>query len=232
MIKYGQQNVMITGGAEEMHVAGAAVFDVVYATSKQNDHPDKTPRPFDIDRDGLVAGEGAATLILESLDHARQRGAHIWAEVVGFATNCDGAHMVNPSTEGMQHVMQTALQDANLPPEAIDYVNAHATATEVGDIAESHATAACFSRPVPISSLKSYTGHTFGACGALEALLCIHMMAEGWLAPTINLDRVDPRCAELDYLTDIRPCRPTYIMSNNFAFGGINTSLIFKRWDS
>jgi 3-oxoacyl-[acyl-carrier-protein] synthase II len=230
-IKYGRQDLMIAGGAEELHVASAVVFDVVYATSKQNEHPDKTPRPFDVDRDGLVAGEGAATLILESLDHAQQRGAPILAEIVGFATNCDGAHMVNPSTEGMQQVMELALQDATLSPDAIDYVNAHATATEVGDIAESHATVACFKRLIPISSLKSYMGHTFGACGAVEAWLCIQMMSEGWLAPTINLDRVDPRCAELDYLTDTRFCQPTYIMSNNFAFGGINTSLILKRWD-
>jgi len=231
-IKYGRQNIMIAGGAEELHVASAVVFDVVYATSKQNEHPDKTPRPFDVDRDGLVAGEGAATLILESLDHAQQRGVPILAEIVGFATNCDGAHMVNPSIEGMQQVMKLALHEADLSPQAIDYVNAHATATEVGDIAESHATAACFKRLIPISSLKSYLGHTFGACGAVEAWLCIHMMSEGWLAPTINLDRVDPRCAELDYLTDVRSCQSTYIMSNNFAFGGINTSLIFKRWDS
>ncbi|MBM4254632.1 MAG: beta-ketoacyl-ACP synthase [Deltaproteobacteria bacterium] len=230
MIKYGRQQMMITGGAEELHVASAVVFDVVYATSKQNDHPDKTPRPFDVDRDGLVAAEGAATLILESLEHAQQRRAPILAEVVGFATNCDGEHMVNPSPEGMQQVMEMALQDAHLDPDMIDYVNAHATATEVGDIAESQATVACFKRPIPISALKSYMGHTFGACGALEAWLCIQMMAEGWLAPTINLDRVDPRCAELDYLTDIRPRQVDYVMSNNFAFGGINTSLIFKRW--
>ena len=151
---------------------------------------------------------------------------------MGFATNCDGAHMVNPSTEGMENVMRLALQDANLSSEAIDYVNAHATATEVGDIAESQATAACFKRPIPISSLKSYMGHTFGACGALEAWICLRAMAEGWLPPTINLDHVDPRCADLDYVTDIRRHAATYIMSNNFAFGGINTSLIFKRWGS
>ena len=231
-IKYGRQTCMIAGGAEELHVASAAIFDVLYATSKQNAQPHSTPRPFDADRDGLVAGEGAASLILESLDHAQQRGAPIVAEIVGFDTNCDGSHMVNPSADGMHRVMLQALQDAELSPDAIDYVNAHATATEVGDIAESQATAACFKRPIPISSLKSYMGHTFGACGAIEAWLCINMMAEGWLAPTMNLDRVDPRCAELDYLTDVRMCQPTYIMSNNFAFGGINTSLIFKRWDS
>jgi 3-oxoacyl-[acyl-carrier-protein] synthase II len=230
-IKYGRQDAMIAGGADELHIASAAVFDIIYATSTQNDHPETTPRPFDADRDGLVAGEGAATLILESLEHAQARGAPILAEIAGFATNCDGSHMVNPSAAGMQQVMTMALEDANLSPAAIDYVNAHATATEVGDIAESQATAACFQRQIPISSLKSYMGHTFGACGAIEAWLCIEMMHDGWLAPTINLDQVDPRCAPLDYLTEVRACQPTYIMSNNFAFGGVNTSLIIKRWE-
>jgi 3-oxoacyl-[acyl-carrier-protein] synthase II len=229
-IKDGRQDAMIAGGADELHIASAAVFDIIYATSTRNDHPEQTPRPFDADRDGLVVGEGAATLILESLEHAQARGAPILAEIAGFATNCDGTHMVNPSASGMQQVMAMALEDANLSPGAIDYVNAHATATEVGDIAESQATAACFQRHIPISSLKSYMGHTFGACGAIEAWLCIEMMHEGWLAPTINLDRVDPRCAPLDFLTEVRACQPTYIMSNNFAFGGVNTSLIIKRW--
>jgi 3-oxoacyl-[acyl-carrier-protein] synthase II len=231
-IKYGRQDAMIAGGADELHLASAAVFDIIYATSMRNDHPEQTPRPFDADRDGLVTGEGAATLILESLEHAQARNAPILAEIAGFATNCDGTHMVNPSASGMQQVMTTALEDARLSPDAIDYVNAHATATEVGDIAESQATAACFQRPIPISSLKSYMGHTFGACGAIEAWLCINMMHEGWLAPTINLDQVDPRCAPLDYLTEVRACRPTHIMSNNFAFGGVNTSLIIKRWEA
>jgi 3-oxoacyl-[acyl-carrier-protein] synthase II len=230
-IKYGQQDIMIAGGAEELHLAGAAVFDILYATSTRNDEPERTPRPFDVARDGLVAGEGAATLILESLEHAQKRGAPIYAEIAGFATNCDGAHIVNPSAEGMQQVMQLALRDARISPDAIAYVNAHATATEVGDIAEAAATAACFQRQIPISSLKSYMGHTFGACGALEAWICTHMMLEGWLAPTINLEQVDPRCAPLDYLTEARESCPKYIMSNNFAFGGINTSLILQRWD-
>jgi 3-oxoacyl-[acyl-carrier-protein] synthase II len=230
-IKYGRQEAMIAGGADELHIASAAVFDIIYATSTRNDHPEQTPRPFDAQRDGLVAGEGAATLILESLEHAQARGAPILAEIAGFATNCDGSHMVNPSAAGMQQVMTMALEDASLSPDAIDYVNAHATATEVGDIAESQATAACFQRRIPISSLKSYMGHTFGACGAIEAWLCIEMMHDGWLAPTINLDQVDPRCAPLEYLTEVRACQPTYIMSNNFAFGGVNTSLIIKRWE-
>ncbi len=230
-IKFGRQNVMLAGGAEELHLASAAIFDVLFATSKQNDTPHKTPRPFDVNRDGLVVGEGASTLILESLEHAQKRGAPILAELVGFATNCEGSHVVTPSREGMQAVMRQALDDAGLLPDQIDYVNAHATATEVGDIAESQATLDCFQRPVPISSLKSYMGHTLGACGAIEAWICIELLREGWLPPTINLEQVDPRCAALDYLTEVREAKLNYIMSNNFAFGGINTSLIFKRWE-
>jgi 3-oxoacyl-[acyl-carrier-protein] synthase II len=130
----------------------------------------------------------------------------------------------------MKAVMRQALKDASLSRDAIDYVNAHATATEAGDIAESHATAECFGRPIPISSLKSYMGHTLGACGAIEAWICIELMREGWMPPTINLDQVDARCAPLDYLTAPREASLNCVMSNNFAFGGINTSLIFKRW--
>lgn len=229
-IKFGCQDIMLAGGAEELHLSSAAVFDLLFATSTMNDRPDRTPRPFDADRDGLVVGEGAATLVLESLDHAQKRGAIILAEMVGFATNCEGSHVVTPSRKGMRAVMRQVLADAALSPDKIDYVNAHATATEAGDIAESQATADCFGHRIPISSLKSYMGHTLGACGALEAWICIELLREGWLPPTINLERVDPRCAPLDYLTDVREARLEYIMSNNFAFGGINTSLIFKQW--
>ena len=127
--------------------------------------------------------------------------------------------------------MELALADARLAPSEIGYINAHATATELGDIAESHATHRVFGGGVPISSLKSYFGHTLGACGALEAWITIEMMREGWFAPTLNLEEIDPRCAELDYLRgELRESSVDYVMSNNFAFGGVNTSLIFKRW--
>ena len=230
-IRNGLQDVMIAGGAEELHVICTAVFDIMYATSTRNREPHLTPRPFDADRDGLVIGEGAATFILEALDSAKKRGAPILAEIVGFATNGDGTHMVNPSAQGMAQVQRQALKSAAVHADNIDYVNAHGTATEVGDLAETEATADVFGRPVPIISLKSYMGHTLGACGALEAWLGVKMMNEGWLAPTINLERVDPRCGPLDYLTDVRETAVTYFMSNNFAFGGVNTSLIFKRWE-
>jgi 3-oxoacyl-[acyl-carrier-protein] synthase II len=232
-IRYGMQEVMIAGGAEEFHAIDAAVFDVLYATSARNDEPTRTPRPFDTKRDGLVVGEGAATFVLESLERARARGAPIHAEIVGFATNCDGKHITNPDAEGMQRVIELALRDAELPASAIGYVNAHATATEAGDIAESRATAAALGARVPISSLKGALGHTLGACGAIEAWLTVEMQREGWFAPTLNLDQVDPRCGELDYIVRTpRALACEFAMSNNFAFGGVNTSLIFKRFDS
>lgn len=232
-IKYGRQQVMVAGGSEELSATEAAVFDTLFATSLRNDEPDKSPRPFDQDRDGLVIGEGAGTLILEELEHALARGANIYAELVGFGTNSDGLHVTQPDSASMQVALHLALQDAQIEPAAIGYVSAHGTATEHGDKAESHATYAVFGGNTPISSMKSFTGHTLGACGALEAWVAINMMNEGWFHATANLDNIDPECARLDYIKeDVRKLDCDYIMSNNFAFGGINTSLIFKRWDN
>lgn len=231
-IRGGAQDVMICGGSEELHWIPAGVFDIMMATSQRfNDQPEASPRPFDAARDGLVIGEGAATVILESLDHARARGAPIMAEVVGFGTNCDGSHLTAPSVEGMEGAMEQALADAGLEPADIQYVNAHATATEVGDIAESQATGRVLGAQVPTSSTKSFTGHTLGACGALEVAFCVGMMKEGFAAPTRNLEVVDERCAELDYVRGgARPMDLELVMTNNFAFGGINTSLVLRRW--
>jgi 3-oxoacyl-[acyl-carrier-protein] synthase II len=207
------------------------VFDTLFATSVCNDTPNKSPRPFDCNRDGLVIGEGAGTLILEELEHALARGARIHAEVVGFGTNSDGCHVTQPDSGMMQRAMELALQDAKLNASAIGYISAHGTATQHGDIAESHATAAVFGTHTPISALKSFTGHTLGACGALEAWAAINMMNDGWFHATANLEQIDPACAPLDYIQgDSRSLVCEYVMSNNFAFGGINTSLIFKRW--
>ncbi|NKI69554.1 beta-ketoacyl-ACP synthase [Collimonas pratensis] len=231
-IRSGRQQVMVAGGAEELCATEAAVFDTLFATSIRNDTPAMTPSPFDRSRDGLVIGEGAGTLILEDYEHARARGARMYAEIVGFGTNSDGCHVTHPNADTMQVAMTLALADAGLPPSAIGYINAHGTGTEQGDIAESHATAAVFGGNTAISSLKSYTGHTLGACGALEAWVSIEMMRSGWFAPTINLQQLDPLCAELDYIVgEGRELQCEYVMSNNFAFGGINTSLIFKRLD-
>lgn len=228
-IKYGKQTVMLAGGAEELSVASAAVFDVLFATSCQNNQPENTPRPFDQDRDGLVIGEGAACLILEEYEHAKARGAHIYAEVLGYGSNTDGKHVTQPDHEQMGRCMELALGDANITPEQIGYVNAHGTSTEQGDIAESQATARVLGKK-PISSLKSYFGHTLGACGAIEAWLSIDMLNRQQFAPTINLENIDARCGDLDYIKgQAREINADTIMSNNFAFGGINTSLIFKQ---
>ena len=231
-IRYRHADVMVAGGSEELCPSEAAVFDALFATSTRNDAPATSPRPYDRDRDGLVIGEGAGTLILEELEHARARGARIYAEIAGFGTNCDGSHVTQPRAETQAIAMRLALADAVLPPEAIGYVNGHGTSTELGDIAESCATHAVFGEKMPISSLKSYIGHALGAAGSLEAWMTVEMMRAGWFAPTLNLDNVDPRCAPLDYVRgDGRALSCEYTMSNNFAFGGINTSLIFKRWD-
>ncbi len=227
-IKYGKQTVMLAGGAEELSAAGAAVFDVLLATSGMNDQPERTPRPFDQNRDGLVIGEGAGCLILEEYEHAKARGAKIYAEILGYGSNTDGQHVTRPDQEMMARCMQLSLKDAGVTADQIDYVSAHGTSTDQGDIAETQATAQVLGKKA-ISSLKSYFGHTLGACGAIEAWLSIEMMHRKQFIPTLNLDEVDPLCGDLDYITgQARPLNANIIMSNNFAFGGINTSLIFK----
>ncbi|MGH1540315.1 MAG: beta-ketoacyl-ACP synthase [Arenicella sp.] len=228
-IRSGQQQLMIAGGAEELCPTQAAVFDTIFAASTVNDTPQKSPRPFDQQRDGLVLGEGACTLILESYQHAQERGAPILAEIIGFGTNMDGSHLVRPRQATMAKVMQLSLEDAGIHIDEIGYVSAHGTATEHGDIAESQATAEVLGKK-PISSLKSYTGHTLGACGAFEAWASIMMMREGWFAPTLNLEDVDSRCGDLEYIQgDCQQLETDVIMSNNFAFGGVNTSLLIRR---
>lgn len=229
-IRHGQQTAMVAGGAEELCATEAAVFDALYATSTRNEAPSTTPSPFDRDRDGLVVGEGAGTLILEEREHALARGAQIYAEIVGFGTNSDGGHVTQPDTRTMQIAMELALQSAGLDVSAIGHVNAHGTATDRGDVAESQATARLFSGNQPISGLKGHLGHTLGACGAIESWASIKMMSDEWFAPTLNLNNVDEECGELDYIVGSpREISTEYVMNNNFAFGGINTSLIFRR---
>ena len=231
-IRFGRQQLMLAGGAEELSAPGAAVFDTLFATSCKNDAPETTPRPFDKARDGLVIGEGAATLVLEEYEHAKARGARIYAEIVGYASNSDGSHITQPEAETMAVVMDMALRDAVLSPSAVGYISAHGTATDRGDMAESHATHQIFGPRTPISSMKSYIGHSLGACGAIEVWWAIEMLRRNWFAPTINLDNPDPACAELDHVIGAgRELDIEYMVSNNFAFGGINTSLVLKRCD-
>lgn len=231
-IKYGMIDMMLAGGGEELCPSEAYVFDSLYATSLKNDQPEASPSPYDSGRDGLVIGEGAGILVLESLEHARARGARIYAEVAGYASNCDGSHVTRPEQATMHACMEAALRDAGIAPSAVGYVNGHGTATEHGDIAETLATEALFGDAMPLSSLKSYMGHTLGACGALESWFSIEMMRQQWFAPTLNLVDVDPRCGQLDYIRgEARHIDTEYVVNNNFAFGGLNTSLVFRRLD-
>lgn len=229
LIQAGTQDVMLAGGADELSPTHSAVFDTLYATSTKNDDPSHNPRPFDRDRDGLVVGEGSGCLVLESLDHALGRGAPILGELVGFGTNTDGDHITQPNPATMAQALRLALESAGLGPSDIDFVNGHGTATEHGDIAESQATREVFGRRIPFHSLKGHLGHTLGACGAVETILALEMMRQSWFAPSLNLHNLDPRCADLDYITGPgRPMAACRVMCNNFAFGGINTSLILQ----
>ena len=229
-IKFGFQDIMIAGGAEEFCTMDTATFDTLFSTSTKNATPELTPSAYDKNRDGLVIGEGAATLILEEYEHAKARGAEIYAEIVGFGTTTDGTHITSPNRATIANALRLALEDADLDPAKIGYINTHGTATIAGDICETNATYDVFSRAVPVSTVKNYIGHTLGACGSIEAWLTINMMREGWFMPNINLNEIDTQCAPLDYITGSgRELETDYVMSNNFAFGGINTSLIFKR---
>lgn len=229
-LRMGLQDVMICGGAEEVHYTTAGTFDLVGAASKAfNDAPTQTPRPFDARRDGMVVGEGSGILILERWQHAVDRGATILAEIVGFATTCDGQHITSPAAAGMRSCMRTALDGAGLQPRDIDYVNAHATGTEAGDPTEAQASAEVFGDSVPVSSTKGQTGHTLGACGGIESIFTWLAMRDGFVPPTRNLTDIDAACQGPWLVTEplTRPIRTA--MTNNFAFGGINTSIILRR---
>jgi 3-oxoacyl-[acyl-carrier-protein] synthase II len=229
-IRNGVQDIMIAGGADELSAVDAAIFDTLFAASTKNDCPEKTPAAYDRSRDGLVVGEGAGALILEEYEHALKRGAAIHAEIIGFGTNTDGTHITQPNRVTMGGALTLALEDAGISADEVGYINTHGTATEAGDIAESWATYDVFRRAVPASTLKNYTGHTLGACGAIEAWISINMMNRNWYIPNINLVDLDSRCAPLDYITGKgRGFEADIVMSNNFAFGGINTSLVFRK---
>ena len=229
-IQNGKQDIMIAGGAEEFSPMTTATFDTLFSTSTKNSTPELTPSAYDVHRDGLVIGEGACTLILEEYEHAKARGAKIYAEIVGFGTTTDGTHITSPNQPTIAHALQLAIDDAGISPDKIGYINTHGTGTTMGDITETSATYDVFKRAVPVSTVKNYIGHTLGACGAIESWLTINMMNEGWFLPNINLKEIDPKCAPLDYITgDGREINTEYVMNNNFAFGGVNTSLIFKK---
>lgn len=226
-IRSGAQDVMLCGGTEELHSTTAITFDIVGGTSRAfNSAPNLTPRPFEKRRDGLVVSEGAGIVVLEAYDHAIARGVPILGEVLGFATTCDAEHMSSPDQAGMARTMALALESASLKHTDIGYVNAHATGTQAGDGVEAQATLAVMGDQIPLSSTKGHTGHTLAACGALEVVFCLLMMEKGFLAPTLHLDEVAPEAKGPNHLREVAHRKVTRVMSNNFAFGGINTSLI------
>ncbi len=229
-IKAGKADVMITGGADEVDMLSAAVFDLMMATSSHyNERPSESPRPFDEKRDGLVVAEGAATLILEEYDRAKKRGAPVLGEIEGFWTNGNGAHLTNSDPRSMEECMLSALREAGHSANEIQHVSAHATGTTHGDDVEARVIHKVYGPDVPVLSIKGYMGHTMGACGAIEAIATFLMMREGFVASTLNLDNPDPGLPKLNHLIgEARDRRFHLAASNNFAFGGVNTSLILR----
>jgi len=232
LIRTGRQDIIICGGAEEIHPTVTGIFDLLYATSvNYNDTPKLTPRPFDAKRDGLVCGEGAGILILENYDKAVARNAKIYAEIIGYNTVGSGDHVSQSNKEAMTRCMQGALKDANINPEDIDYINAHATGTIQGDAAEAESIAELFGKKVPVSSLKGYIGHTLGASGAIELIASLKMMDENLLLPSLNLDSPAEECSGITHLMKPENKKITYLIKNGFAFGGVNASLVCKKVD-
>ncbi|HQI25278.1 MAG TPA: beta-ketoacyl synthase N-terminal-like domain-containing protein, partial [Smithella sp.] len=230
-VKFGMQDAMLCGGADEYDTTTVAVFDNLLACSTAfNNIPSKTPRPFDKDRDGLVVGEGAGAVMLEEYEYARKRGATILGEVIGFACNNNGGDMILPNLTGITNTLKLGVETAKINPEEVDLISAHATATKMGDIIEAQAINAVFGHNPHVIGLKSYTGHTMAACGAIETIMALYMMQEGFIAPTLNLENIDERCAMLKHvqkLTD-HPVKTAAIQ--NFAFGGVNTMLMIKKF--
>lgn len=232
MIAMGKQDRMLCGGADEFHPLTTATFDVMNAAScRYNAEPTRTPRPFDRDRDGVVCSEGAGVLLLEALEAAVERGAPILAEVVGFGTVTDPSNIASPSAASVERCVREALADAGVDGAQIDYVNAHATATEQGDAAESEAIRRVFGDRVPVSSLKGHLGHTMAASGAIELAATVEMMSRDVLVPTLNLAAVDPACAGIRHVTEVEAAHPAWVIKNNFAMGGVNSALVLRRYE-
>jgi len=237
MIRYGRAEVMICGGSDAvMHPVSLSGFKNMGALSTRNDDPAHACRPFDAERDGFVMGEGAGILILESLEHARSRGAHIYAEFIGHGASSDGTHITAPDEEGRgaARAMNRALADAALDPEAVDYVNAHGTSTSLNDAMETRAIRRTFgphAEQLAISSNKSMIGHLLGAAGAVEAIATVKTLETGWVPPTINYEHPDPDC-DLNYVpNEAQELQPKVVISNSFGFGGHNACVVFRRWE-
>jgi len=230
-IAYGKQDFMLCRGADEYHALTTAAFDVINAASTNyNDQPHRTPRPFDRDRDGVVCSEGSGIVLLESLESAGRRRARILGEIVGFATLSDPNNIANPDSASIEKCMRAALTDAGVQPEEIDYVNAHATATLQGDIAECEAIYRLFGSDTPVSSFKGHMGHALAASGTLELVAVVEMLNRGFLIPTLNLESVDEECRKIRHVRESEVTNLETVIKNNFALGGVNTSVVLRRY--
>jgi 3-oxoacyl-[acyl-carrier-protein] synthase II len=229
-IRSGRQDVLLCGGAEELHPSVTGSFDVVFAASvKYNQTPQKTPRPFDKERDGLVCGEGSGMVVLEEYEHALERNAKIYAEVSGYSTCGSGIHISQSDKKSIIRCIHEALNDAQISPDEVDYINAHATGTLQGDKEEAGAIRDLFGESAPVSSLKGYMGHTLGASGALELIASLSMMEKGMIYPTLNLDEIAPDCRGINHVTEPIKKEINSVLKNCFAFGGINAALVCKK---
>ncbi len=234
MIKRGDATVMVAGGAEAtIHPLAIGAFDAMHALSRRNDDPQTASRPFDKDRDGFVMGEGSGILVLEELEHAKARGAKIYAEIVGYGLSGDAYHMTTPSTDGPRRCMESALRHAGLAPEAIDYLNAHGTSTPVGDANEVKAIREVFGEHADrmvVNSTKSMTGHLLGGAGGIESVFTIKAIEAQMTPPTINIFNQDPECQIDCAANQARALKIDYAMKNSFGFGGTNSTIIYKRY--
>ncbi len=230
MVKFGMQDAMLCGGADEYDTTTVAVFDNLLACSTAfNDTPHLTPRPFDAKRDGLVVGEGAGAVLLEEYDHAYNRGAEILGEVIGFSCNNNGGDLILPNLHGITETIRIGLRDAQLAADQVDFISAHATGTKMGDVIEAQAIHTVYGDRPPIVGLKSYMGHTMGSCGVIETIILLHLMREGYIVPTLNLEDIDERCAMIRHSREVREYPVRIAAVQNFAFGGVNTNLIIKK---
>ncbi len=230
-IRQGLQEHVICGGAQEINIYSMPNFDALGTFSIREDAPARASRPFDRDRDGLVPGGGAASVILESLESAQARGANILAEVIGYGFSSNGQHISNPSSEGQERSINKALKDAGVLPSEIEYINAHATSTPAGDVSEAEAIFDVFGSKVPVSSTKSMTGHECWMAGASEIVYSMLMMQNDFIAPNINFENPDEHSAKINVIPETLQRKFDLFLSNSFGFGGTNSSLVVRRWN-
>jgi 3-oxoacyl-[acyl-carrier-protein] synthase II len=230
MVKYGMQDAMLCGGADEYDTTTVAVFDNLLACSTEfNETPHLTPRPFDEKRDGLVVGDGAGAVLLEEYESAKKRGATLLAEIIGFSCNNNGGDLILPNMNGITQTIKLGLKDAAISADSVDFVSAHATGTKMGDIIEAQAAGKVYGDSSVVTGLKSYMGHTMGSCGAIETIISIYLMEAGFIAPTLNLEKIDARCAMIKHAQNLIETDIRIAAIQNFAFGGVNTCLIIKK---